>query len=160
LTASTAIDGWPIDLADTAGLRAAEEPIETEGVARAWAEIAAADAVLFVADTTADWDWEQFAEVANQAKRLLVVHNKSDLLPPDNRRPTGIAVSAKNGSGIEALCGAIAELVVPNPPPAGEAVPFTQEQIRLFREAAASLDRGDLSAARTMVIAVGRLRAD
>ena len=35
LTATTALCGWPVELVDTAGLRASSEPIEAEGVARA-----------------------------------------------------------------------------------------------------------------------------
>ncbi len=159
LTASTAIDGWPIELADTAGLRAAEGAIETEGIERAWAEISAADAVLLVADTTAVWDAELFVEVAKQAKRVLVVHTKCDLQLPSDGRSAGIAVSAKNGSGIEALCGGIAELLVPDPPLPGEAVPFTDGQIQSFREAAGSMDRGDLPTARDALQAILQPRA-
>ena len=152
---STAIDGWPIELADTAGLRAAEGQIEAEGVARALAEILAADAVLFVADTAADWEVERFTKVAGEAKRLLVIHNKSDLLPsPDDGRPPGVAASAKTGSGIEELCGAIAELLVPDPPLLGKAVPFTEQQVAGLRDAEVCLGRGQLSAAQAALLAL------
>ena len=52
LTATTAIDGWPIELIDTAGLHAASDALEAEGVARAESRIAAADLIVFVADIT------------------------------------------------------------------------------------------------------------
>src|SRR5204862_3686687 len=56
LTATTAIDGWPLELIDTAGLRVGRavpadsaDPIESEGIARARAQIAAADLTILVA---------------------------------------------------------------------------------------------------------------
>jgi tRNA modification GTPase len=52
LTATTAIDGWPVELADTAGIREGDDAIETEGVARALAEIRAADLVVEVWDAS------------------------------------------------------------------------------------------------------------
>jgi len=161
LTASTAIEGWPVELADTAGLRAAEGELEAEGVELAWAEIAAADAVVLIADTTAAWDAELLAELSQQARRLIVVHNKCDLRPPPNDgRPPGVAVSAKTASGIDALCGILAELLVPDPPQPGEAVPFLEEQLESLRDAATHLQRGDVPAARAALETLERPRAD
>jgi len=161
LTASTAIEGWPVELADTAGLRAAEGELEAEGVELAWAEIAAADAVVLIADTTTAWDAELFAEVSQQARRLIVVHNKCDLRPPPNDgRTPGVAISAKTAGGIDALCGALAELLVPDSPQPGQAVPFMEEQLESLRDAAAHLEHGDVPPAREALETLGRPRAD
>jgi tRNA modification GTPase len=161
LAAITALDGWPLELADTAGLRAAEGELEAEGIERAWGEIAHADAVVFVVDTTAAWDAELWVQIEGRASQRLVVHNKCDLRPPPNDgRPASVAVSAKTGEGIEALCGALVELLVPDSPAPGEAVPFTKEQAESLRDAAANLERGDLAAARAALEAIGRPRAD
>lgn len=159
LTAGTAVDGWPIELADTAGLRAPGDELEAEGVARARREVAAADAVMLVADTTAPWDAELHAELTKLARRLLVVHNKCDLAsPPDDGRPAGIAVSAKTGDGIDALCHALAAILVPDPPRTGEAVPFTPEQVTALTSVAGRLERGDMAAAQTALDALGLWR--
>lgn len=128
LTATTAIDGWPVELADTAGLRSPGDAIEAAGVERAQTAISGADLVLLVADTTAPWDAVLHTQVAT-ARRLLIVHNKCDLAPPPADRPLGVAVSTKTGEGTGTLCAAIAASLVPQPPPAGAAVPFTAEQV-------------------------------
>jgi tRNA modification GTPase len=129
LTATTAFDGWPVELSDTAGLRQAGDEIESAGVERAQAAIQAADLVLFVADTTAGWDDVLFEQINATARRLLLVHNKCDLAPPPDDRPAGIAISAKTGAGLDHLAAAIITALVPMPPPAGAAVPFTVEQV-------------------------------
>lgn len=132
LTAAASFDGWPVELADTAGLRAAGDELEAAGVERAEQAAAAADLVLFVADTTATWDAALHARIAASTRRMLIVHNKIDLAPPQDR-PSGIAVSAVAGYGIESLSAAIASALVPIPPPTGCAVPFTDEQFTVLR---------------------------
>jgi tRNA modification GTPase len=147
LTAATAIDGWPIELADTAGLRASAEAIEAEGVARAQRQISAADLVILVADVTATWDEGLLRSLAGRP--VIVVHNKCDLAsPPVDGRPAGLDVSAQSGLGIDALCAAVAQTLVPDPPPRGAALPFTAPQISALAEAAVHLKRGDIAAAR------------
>src|SRR5262249_53229776 len=140
------IDGWPIELADTAGLRAAADALEAEGVARAERQLAEADLVIFVTDTTAAWDCQLHEAVCRQAKRPpIVAHNKCDLAqPPADGRPNGIEISAKTCSGIEALLVAISQALVPHPPRRGEAVPFTVKQVAALQHVATSIARGDL----------------
>jgi tRNA modification GTPase len=158
LTATTAIDGWPIELADTAGLRnvgraapatSAANLIESEGIARAYSQIASADLVILVADTTASWDESLYQEVSRAACRPpLIVHNKLDLVPPSADRRTGIPTSAVTSLGLDDLCRAIATALVPLPPSPGTAVPFTMNQITALRAIAAHLKSGQLTAAR------------
>src|SRR5207244_10480135 len=83
LTATTAIDGWPVELIDTAGLREASDPLEAEGVARAENAVSAADLLIFVADTSAPWDDRLYQQLkcATRRRLPLVVHNKCDLAP-------------------------------------------------------------------------------
>jgi tRNA modification GTPase len=61
---------------------------------------------------------------------VLMVHNKCDLPPGSAVRPPGLSVSALIGEGIEALAHAIAQRLVPDPPPPGAAVPFTEDHFR------------------------------
>ena len=49
---SILLNGLPLNIVDTAGLRDSEDEIEQEGVRRAWAEIEKADLILFVVDAT------------------------------------------------------------------------------------------------------------
>ena len=90
VTVTTAIDGWPVELCDTAGLHAAGSAVEQAGVARAREALAAADLVLLVFDRSRPWceaDQELLDAVgtAGAARRSSVLHNKSDLPPASDR---------------------------------------------------------------------------
>lgn len=141
VTATTAIDGWPVQLADTAGLRDGRDGIESAGVARATAAAAEADLVLFVDDAQGGDDPALAPDVP-----VLRVLNKIDL-PQTNskaaRRRFDVETSATTGAGIAALIAAIGKALVPTPPLAGEAVPFTREQVAIFGQALAAARKGD-----------------
>jgi tRNA modification GTPase len=100
------VDGLPIHVVDTAGLRDSADDIEAEGVRRARAEIGRADLVLYVVDATAGLDaGEQAALPAGAA--VLVAWNKTDLpearpVPALADRPV-LAISALTGAGLDAL---------------------------------------------------------
>ncbi len=105
------IDGLPLHVLDTAGLRDSADVVEAEGVRRAQAEMARADRVLFVIDTAADPNGNAFA---SQKKRLpadvpvTLIFNKIDLgggLPVADTisGPPRVHVSARTGKGLDAL---------------------------------------------------------
>jgi len=109
------IEGVPLHVVDTAGLREAGDEVERIGIARSWDEIARADAVLFLHDLTRLGEPAYDAGDAQIAQRLLpladrVVHvfNKSDLAAA----PTtpGLALSAHTGAGLDALRRRLLEL--------------------------------------------------
>src|SRR5205823_6447907 len=121
VTTRLAVDGWPVELADTAGLRAGAEPVEEEGARRARDAASAADLCLWVLDASAPPVWP---DVAAGAVRLVV--NKVDLPPAWDLAQAGAAVhlSARTGAGLPELLAALSRWLVPEPPPAGAAVPF------------------------------------
>lgn len=134
VTAVTAIEGWPVELCDTAGLRPAVDRVEQAGVEQALVEIASADLVLLVSDLTQPWH-PASEQLLKSASNVMVVHNKSDLPPvSDVSRPVGLRTSTLTGDGIAALEQAIASRLVPDPPPPGAAVPFTDRQIAMIKE--------------------------
>jgi len=104
------IDGLPLTLVDTAGLRETADPIEAEGVRRAKAEIEHADHVLLVVDDTSGLGCDEqalLAEIGNRCP-VTVVANKIDLsgAPAGLRRGRDyehIGVSATTGAGFDAL---------------------------------------------------------
>ncbi len=106
------VDGIPLHIIDTAGLRDSADPLEQLGVARAWAEIGRADVVLQVYDAElglSDADRVIAAQLPEAVPRLLIA-NKSDLtgLPParwEEASQVGLRLSAKTGAGIELLRG-------------------------------------------------------
>jgi tRNA modification GTPase len=120
VTTLLAVDGWPVELADTAGWREAAVPLEAEGMARARAAMAAADLTVWLVDGAAAPVWPE----ANLGPVRLVV-TKADLPPAWEADREHLRVSALTGAGLAELLAALARWLVPEPPPAGAAVPFT-----------------------------------
>ncbi|MFW6293105.1 MAG: tRNA modification GTPase, partial [Spirochaetota bacterium] len=99
------VEGVPVRLFDTAGLRATSEKVEEEGIRRSRAVVAAADLVLYVADAAvglAAEDESRLEEIRGQAP-VIVVMNKMDLAGASARAPHPIHVSALTESGIDEL---------------------------------------------------------
>jgi len=105
------IDGLPLHVLDTAGLRDSNDVVEREGVRRAAAEMSRADLVLFVVDTSNDPLGRAFTEERARLPAdvpVTLVFNKIDLgagLPVDDTAsgPPRIHVSALNGFGVDLL---------------------------------------------------------
>jgi tRNA modification GTPase len=146
VTAQTALDGWPVELSDTAGLRASSDPLEAAGVALAERQLAAADAIVLVFDSSQAWTASE-AELRQKWPDAIVVHSKCDLPCAGGKRPQGISTSALTGQGIDTLVTHLAGKLVPHPPAAGDAVPFTSRQVDVLRAALALVDSGKLAAA-------------
>ena len=104
------LDGLPVHVIDTAGLRATEDAVEIHGISRAKREIRDADVVLaMVDDRDADVSEHEalFAEIGEGPARI-VARNKVDLsgnVPGQDPHvaPPEVRISAKTGAGIEAL---------------------------------------------------------
>ncbi|GAB4165563.1 MAG: tRNA uridine-5-carboxymethylaminomethyl(34) synthesis GTPase MnmE [Rhodocyclaceae bacterium] len=104
------IEGVPVHLVDTAGLRESADPIEGMGIARAWQEIERADVVVLVADAR-----EGLTDTSRNirgrfpgAGRTITVLNKIDLTAQDPETAHGesgasVSLSAKTGEGIDLL---------------------------------------------------------
>jgi tRNA modification GTPase len=107
------IEGVPLHVIDTAGLRDTHDEVERIGVARSWSEIEVADAILFLHDLTRHDDRgyaEQDAVIAERlpADRVLHVFNKADAVA-QRLLPEGILVSALTGTGLDTLRRALLE---------------------------------------------------
>jgi len=106
------LEGLPIVVGDTAGIREATGAVEREGIRRTLARTREADLVLWLMDASAP-DPNLPSELTDLADRTLWVLNKIDLCPdvglpgvPEN----AIAISALTGQGIDVLTRRIAEL--------------------------------------------------
>tara|TARA_R110002072_G_scaffold56904_4_gene146745 strand:- start:247 stop:1611 length:1365 start_codon:yes stop_codon:yes gene_type:complete len=110
------IDGLPIHIADTAGLRNSDNVIEQEGIRRAWAEIDSADRILLVVDGSANSDpdatlsalWQEKNSPLHRNIPVTIIINKCDLTSdnPDIAlisQNTIINLSAKSGAGVDLL---------------------------------------------------------
>jgi tRNA modification GTPase len=149
VTVSLAVDGWPVELSDTAGLREAGESLEEAGMRRARAAAAAADLCLWVLDASAEPAWP---DRGTGTVRLVV--NKVDLPPVwDLQRAEGAPhVSAHTGEGLPELCAALSGWLVPEPPPEGAAVPFMEPLCDGVEEARQLLAGGRVEAARECLV--------
>lgn len=108
------LDGLPLNVVDTAGLRATQDEVEREGIARARTEISTADVVLAMVDDREEDETvvrgllQEFAH----GPRFMLVRNKIDLSgrePGVFNRPFGteILISAKTGAGLDGLVDAL-----------------------------------------------------
>ena len=152
VTVNAAFDGWPVELADTAGLRATTDPIEAEGVALARGRQRAADLVLVVLDRSGpltDLDRAVLGEHPGAA----VVANKSDLPTAWDEAEVGaLPVSAERGDGVERLIEAVADRLVPEIPPAGSGVPLRAVHVRRLTAIRGCLSRGEVERGRRSLL--------
>ncbi|MEY4772367.1 tRNA uridine-5-carboxymethylaminomethyl(34) synthesis GTPase MnmE [Vulcanococcus sp.] len=101
------LQGVPLTLLDTAGIRATDDRVEQLGIARSRAALQSADAVLLLFDLPAGWDGEdqRLRDAVPQGVPLLVVGNKADQLAA-GRAPAPqaeVCISALSGSGLQEL---------------------------------------------------------
>ena len=135
------IDGWPVRLADTAGIRESSDAIEAEGVARARGLAARADIVLAL-----DCD----------IPSAIRIHAKCDLGPGD-----GLPVSSKTSEGLSKLKSAIAHRLAALSARADDTdgADITTRQKELLDDSLAALSRAVADiAAPDLVLAAGELR--
>jgi tRNA modification GTPase len=144
------LDGYPVTVIDTAGIRETEDPVEQEGVRRAKVRAAEADLVLWVSDAQHD-------DAARQsAAPMWRVRNKVDLDAPapgvtDAKAPaegvargrgdTGFAISASRGDGIAELMAALVGFAEDYFGSADGALIARTRQRKLLEQTAAALRR-------------------
>jgi tRNA modification GTPase len=114
------IEGVPLHVVDTAGLRDSNDLVERIGIERAWGEIVSADLVLFMHDMTRATDAEyvvaetqlatQLSAALAPGARLIHVNNKSDVRPRQ-AQAEGLAISALHGEGLSELRRTMLEAV-------------------------------------------------
>jgi tRNA modification GTPase len=135
------IAGLPVTLADTAGLRDAGDDVEREGIRRSHARSAAADLKIAVFDATT-WPARDDATAALIDDATLVVVNKIDCAAHDTDTVDALFVSARAGTGMDALVDALRARVIAATESAPETPPLTRLRHRhAVEEAHAALDR-------------------
>jgi tRNA modification GTPase len=170
VTVTTAIEGWPFQLSDTAGFRETEDELESAGIELATKALSKAKLALIVHDAEKlrdeTPDSESNPKLSQHAPHVRAIHvvNKIDLIPQVERsqllerflhsEPTIDrlhAVSALNGEGVEDLTSAIVGTLVPFSLEAGSAVPFTSKQIEVLAAAkVAILERNATAASNSL----------
>ena len=113
---SISIEGVPMHIIDTAGLRETADVVEAKGIERSWDAIRLADLVIFLSDSSSNQNQdalkEQILAALPSKCPVLEVFNKADLLDQAAKpQPKdAILISAKTGDGIEALKQKILEI--------------------------------------------------
>jgi tRNA modification GTPase len=108
IEASSDVLGWPVRLADTAGLRETDERLEQLGIEVSRRYVAVADLLLLCVESGRLPTPEEQELVA--ARPTLLVRSKADLVAPTEReREEGIPISAVTGEGLDRLRSAMAE---------------------------------------------------
>jgi tRNA modification GTPase len=99
------LDGMPLHIVDTAGLRESEDPVEKIGIERAWGAVNKADiAILLLGETQSSTKSEEIIKQLPESLALIVVQNKIDLIQANaGKNGNIINVSAKHNLGIDVL---------------------------------------------------------
>ncbi len=148
----TALGGWPVELADTAGLRETNHAIELLGIERAQRELGDADLVLLVLDRSESLqpiDRRLIATIRN----AVLVANKADLPRAWRDGDLGlgtapaVTVSAERGDGMDALVASMIERMVPAALFPGEPVPFRAGHLEILARARDDLRAGNFARA-------------
>jgi tRNA modification GTPase len=137
----TAVDGWPIEISDTAGLRNAQGTVEGIGIENARQKIETARLVIGVFDASRPWS-EADQSLLESLDCDIVIHNKSDCsdsgktsTAKSDARPPGVATSATQNEGIEQMVSLIATKLVPELPPEDAAWCVTEAAVARLEKA-------------------------
>ncbi|WP_286160910.1 tRNA uridine-5-carboxymethylaminomethyl(34) synthesis GTPase MnmE [Aphanothece minutissima] len=148
LESDLVLDGVPLTLLDTAGIRATDDRVERLGIERSRQALAGADAVLLLFDLLAGWTAadQELMDLVPEGVPLLLVGNKSDALPPGAAStgvpPDGplVTISALTGAGRDDLVAALLGLCGAGDVQ-GLQVALNGRQRQLAAAAATSLER-------------------
>ncbi|WP_159006892.1 tRNA uridine-5-carboxymethylaminomethyl(34) synthesis GTPase MnmE [Bradyrhizobium sp. S69] len=145
------LDGYPVTVIDTAGIRETGDPVEQEGVRRARARAAEADLVLWLVDAPGA------APGHEAATPVWTVRNKIDLDPEQS--DTDFEISADRGDGIPALISALVVFAQDFFGPEEGGLIIRDRQRNLLQQTAASLQRSILMLEQSEELAAEDLRA-
>jgi tRNA modification GTPase len=145
VTERVALEGIPVELIDTAGLREATDEAETMGIVKSREAIAEADLILVVVDATSKLNEEDEPTIAAVADRpSLIVLNKCDLGPvslADGYTEGAVRTSAVTGAGIAELRAAILTLATRGAPSQETALVTNLRQKQAISDALAGVAR-------------------
>ncbi len=151
ITERVSLDGIPVELIDTAGLRESTSEAETLGIAKSREAMAEADVVLLVLDATEPVHKEDEAAIAALLNRtFLIVINKLDLAPTPSQQSPALHTSALTGAGVPELRHAILSLLTKETPPTETALLTNLRQQQAVSSALTTLYRAQQAAASTI----------
>jgi tRNA modification GTPase len=141
------LDGYPLTILDTAGIRGSCEPVEQEGIRRARARAAEADLVLWVTDVSAGGRMGTEMAQLKEGPPHWLIQNKIDLLrsaPAQSKRDEHefiFSLSATEGEGLEELIAALAQFATDLFAGGENAVVTRARHREMLEQTVAALDR-------------------
>lgn len=98
------LNGYPVTLLDTAGIRESADPVEQEGVRRARQRAEAADLILWLSDSGEEPEFASSVPVLKIRTKIDLLHERKNI---NSRREEGFAISAKDDINIHLLVQAL-----------------------------------------------------
>jgi tRNA modification GTPase len=150
--ASTAVGGWLLQMADTAGVRVSKDPLETAGIERSIVSAEGADVVLHVVDASQPLNAGD-VNLAGQFSEAIIVLNKCDL--PMNREvlnhwPDALPISTITSQGLAPLLEVISRKIMRRSPAPDVIIPVTPRQVGLLKGLLDSLHTDDIARFRSL----------
>jgi tRNA modification GTPase len=140
------LDGMPVRLWDTAGIREGSDEVERLGIERSWKQVDLADLVVFVVEGGAKEEENQklLREVEQLGRPTLIALNKADLSPALPSFLTAshapmLTISARTGQGLSELKAAIVQHLTTGAPPSGGLVISHLRHFESLQSASAAL---------------------
>jgi len=149
---SIQIEGVPMHIIDTAGLRQTSDEVEAKGIERTWDAIRLADLIIFLTAPNAEKEANdlrvQILDAAPANCPVLELMNKSDLLDKNSGviKDSALLISAKTGEGVEALKQKILETVGWSGPQEG-AIVARRRHLDCLERAAEHIEKSEKFAA-------------
>ncbi|MBD3674711.1 MAG: 50S ribosome-binding GTPase [Planctomycetaceae bacterium] len=138
-----ALDGFPVTLTDTAGLRMTEDRLESLGISKAREVLKKADLIVHLIDLTSEPIDEERQFDAQFPNAITVLH-KCDATAHATRQPTSdLRVSSLTGEGLDQLIEAIVRRLFSESPDEQQIIPVTDRQCRLLATIQDSLREND-----------------
>ncbi len=148
----TAIDGWPFEFVDTAGVRRDAEGVEQFGIEQAREVAKSGDLLALCVAKGQEWSVAH-QEFCDSGLPLLVVGTKADRTG-DWPGPVELTTSAVQPENIDGLLARICTRLVPQRPSPSAAVPFSARQFVQLRQSLDDLTGGDVKSARQAIWAI------
>jgi tRNA modification GTPase len=151
----TAFDGWPVQLADTAGIRQTENELESAGIEKSQHEILESDCVCLLLDTSTALTQEDLTLLSQtarcvEASKLIIVLNKQDLPARWSKAELAeefqercFVVSSTERVGVDVLIAEISAVLVPQLPDAHAILPLVPRQVGCLKRAHESINLED-----------------
>jgi tRNA modification GTPase len=149
LREQTSIDGWPIQITDSAGIHSTDDEIELQGIQSSFTAVEDADCVLLLVAPEQGWT-EPHHQILTKltTQRVILVATKADVAEPKeyptNLHYARVSTSLSDSNSIAGLLACISQVLVPHPPSADSGVPFRIEHASRISECISLLERREL----------------